>query len=327
MNKINKINKKIKGVFLEDSQFSDLKKKYFFELYEMEAMHSAVYSALSKKESNKKLKDYLIALSKEEEGHKALWKEALKINNINTPKAKIKITEWFVLFIRRIFGIALTISFLEYFENRVEEKLSRIIKLKGLSKEELMIANKIEEDEKRRERVIEKEITNMNDIITNIRDIIFGLNDGLVEILAVIVGIAMAISTPILVVLSGFIVSISGTLSMGGGAYISTKYEEYVKKKDKSAKRSALNVGVMYFIGSLFPLAPFILGFSGIAGVIFAIVVTTLIIGATSIIIAVISNNKITSVVTKTLLISLGVDAVTITIGYLARSILHLPTT
>ncbi|MGC8648866.1 MAG: VIT1/CCC1 transporter family protein [Candidatus Micrarchaeia archaeon] len=303
----------------------NLKNKYFLELYQMEALHSAIYDALSKRENDLKLKNYLLILSKEEEKHKIFWREILKINKIKVPKLKIKITEWFVLLIRKIFGISLTINLLEYFEKTIEEKLDEIVKIEGLSEKELKIINKISSDEKKNERIIEDKITNMNSIIANIRDIIFGLNDGLVEILAVIVGLAMAVSTPILVVLSGFIVSISGTLSMGGGAYISTKYEGYVRKEKRNANKSAFNVGIMYFLGSMFPLAPFILGFSGIEGIILAIIVTTLIISITSTLIAIIGYNKITNVVSKTLIISLGIDVITISIGYFARILLHLP--
>jgi VIT1/CCC1 family predicted Fe2+/Mn2+ transporter len=303
----------------------NLKDKYFLELYQMEALHSAIYNVLSKEEDNLKLKNYLSILSKEEKKHKIFWGKILKINKIKIPKFKIKITEWFILLIKRIFGIALTINLLEYFEKEIEEKLEKIIKIGNLSKKEIKIINKIIDDEKKNERIIEDKITNMNSIITNIRDIIFGLNDGLVEILAVIVGLAIAINIPLFVVISGFIVSISGTLSMGGGAYISTKYEEYVKKEKRNANRSAFNVGIMYFLGSMFPLAPFILGFSGIDGIILAIIFTTLMISITSTLIAIIGYNKITSVVFKTLFISLSIDAITISIGYFTRVILHLP--
>ncbi len=161
----------------------------------------------------------------------------------------------------------------------------------------------------------------------NIRDIMFGMNDGLVELLGVAVGLAAALRTPIIVFIAGFIVAISGTLSMAAGAYLSTGYEMGVdgkKRRYESATASAFYVGIFYFIGSLFPLAPFALGFLGYTAIILSIVFTAIVLIFTSSFIAKASNKSIPKAIAKTLLISLGVAAVTILLGAYVRSAFHI---
>ncbi|MGC8572325.1 MAG: VIT1/CCC1 transporter family protein [Candidatus Micrarchaeia archaeon] len=304
-------------------KYNKMKIKYFKKLYNIEALHSMIYKVLSieEKDKNTKLYNNLIELSRIEEKHMHLWAEAIRINRIKIPELRIKTTAKFLLVLRRIFGIALLIKMLEYSENNVEQNLNKLIKLNKISKQDLKIVEYIEEDELKKERILEDKLVGFNDIFNNIKDIAFGLNDGLVEILAVIAGIAMVVSNPMLVVLSGFIVSMAGTFSMGGGAFISSEYEKNIKHNNKSSAKSGLRVGLTYFIGSLFPLSPFIFGFSGLYGIILSIMVTTLVIAIVSYIIAIVSNMKASSLIFKSLIVSLSIDAITIFIGYIGKRI------
>jgi VIT1/CCC1 family predicted Fe2+/Mn2+ transporter len=69
-----------------------------------------------------------------------------------------------------------------------------------------------------------------------IRDVIFGANDGLVSILALVAGVygATTDSRPILI--AGIAGAIAGAISMGAGAYLSSKSEKEVMDKENRRK-------------------------------------------------------------------------------------------
>ncbi len=89
-------------------------------------------------------------------------------------------------------------------------------------------------------------------------------------------------------------------------------------------RKSAMYMGVFYIVGSSVPLMPFIFGASGIYAIITSIILTSISLSIVSIIIALISDTSISKRVTKTLILSIGAAAVTITLGTIARSVFHL---
>jgi VIT1/CCC1 family predicted Fe2+/Mn2+ transporter/rubrerythrin len=69
-----------------------------------------------------------------------------------------------------------------------------------------------------------------------IRDIIFGANDGLVSILALVIGVYGAITESYLILIAGIAGAVAGAISMGAGAYLSSKSEKEVTEKESSRK-------------------------------------------------------------------------------------------
>jgi len=69
-----------------------------------------------------------------------------------------------------------------------------------------------------------------------VRDVIFGANDGLVSILALVAGVygAMTESSPVLI--AGIAGAVAGAISMGAGAYLSSKSEKEVTEKESERK-------------------------------------------------------------------------------------------
>lgn len=70
-----------------------------------------------------------------------------------------------------------------------------------------------------------------------VRDIVFGMNDGLLSMLSLVMGVAAAGSSSQVVILAGVAGAAAGAISMGAGAYISTKsqkefFEEEIKRED-----------------------------------------------------------------------------------------------
>ena len=72
-----------------------------------------------------------------------------------------------------------------------------------------------------------------------LREVIFGLNDGLVSTLSLLAGFSGANVANSIIILGGLAEILAGSMSMGLGAYISTKSEEdYYKSKIEKEKRS-----------------------------------------------------------------------------------------
>ncbi len=309
----------------------DEKVRFLEALYRNEMHHMSIYGKFSEVEKHKDLKGILKTLSAMEAKHAKWWGEILELNKIEPEREVTGAELGFFLFLRRIFGLAFTIKIIEHFEIDLEKRFEEALTTMKLTPKERAIIKRIEDDEAKNERGLEDRVMGYGKLLNNVRDIIFGMNDGLVELLGVVVGLAAALSNPILILLGGFIVAISGTLSMAGGAYISTEYEVGVVSEEKrtvvaTPLRSAFYVGIMYFIGTLFPLSPFIFGLTGYYAIVLAIVVTAIVLSVASTIIAVVSDTSISKRIFKTLLISLGIAAITIIIGMYARTVLHLPT-
>lgn len=74
-------------------------------------------------------------------------------------------------------------------------------------------------------------------IISVIREIVFGVEDGMISTLGVLIGIAIGTNSHFVVILSGFVVIIVESISMGVGSYLSTKsVREVVERKLKEEK-------------------------------------------------------------------------------------------
>jgi VIT1/CCC1 family predicted Fe2+/Mn2+ transporter len=69
-----------------------------------------------------------------------------------------------------------------------------------------------------------------------VRDVVFGANDGLVSILALVAGVFSATTESQVVLIAGIAGAIAGTVSMGAGAYVSSKSEQEVTKKEQERK-------------------------------------------------------------------------------------------
>ena len=297
-------------------------------LYKEELLHDVVYTKFANSEKNKKTSQMLQRLSIMEKRHAELWGKVLDINKIERPKPNQNLDLAMIMFYKMIFGIPVTIKIIEHIEGGLHQKFNGM--LGNLSKKERQIVDEIKKDEDSEETPLEDQIVAQNRLFSNIRDIMFGMNDGLVELLAVAVGLAAALTTPLLIFLAGFIVAISGTLSMSAGAYLSTGYQKDVEEKSAvvkgtaTAKSSAFYVGIFYFIGSLFPLSPFGFGIIGYTGIIIAIVLTSIVLTFTSSMIALATDKSVIKSVAKTLLISLGVAVVTILLGAYIRATFHI---
>ncbi|MDE1857059.1 MAG: VIT1/CCC1 transporter family protein [Candidatus Micrarchaeota archaeon] len=299
---------------------------YLRKIAETEMLHTEIYRALADSERDRGMKDLLAKFSAMEHEHSNLWAKAH-----GAPIERRRYLSPFmgsaVIAFRKVFGVALTAKFIEYNEAQLHAKLEALIKRLGPRDKDAALVHRLMAYETSKEAPLERRIIGYSPILNNIRDVIFGMNDGLVEVLAATVGFAAAVQSASIVLLAGFIVAISGTLSMSGGAYLSTEYEASLAGSEKEtarAKRSAYYVGLLYLVGAFFPLLPFIFGYTGAVGIVLSIISTSIVLAVASSLISIISGTSIKTRVVKSLLISLGAAAVTILLGYFARTTLHI---
>ena len=69
-----------------------------------------------------------------------------------------------------------------------------------------------------------------------VRDVIFGANDGLVSILALLAGVYGAVTESRVILIAGVAGAVAGAISMGTGAYLSSKSEQEVTEKESERK-------------------------------------------------------------------------------------------
>lgn len=302
-------------------------KHFYFKKFEsIERTHAALYEKLSKTEKQPKLKSMLEMLADFDRTDTQSWSALLGRNAMRSLSLYEKWNIAVFSLVNKIFGPTITVKMAEKKEGDLFiEMTSRLNRLQFTKREQVIIKKIIKMD-----RVTEKNLTErMNaysGLIDNIKDVTLGVNDGLVEVFAATVGLGAALNSASLVFIGGLIVAVSGTLSMSGGNYLSTEYESATKKdgNGKSPLRSAAYMGIAYIIGAAIPLIPFAIGFVSYSGIIFSAVLTVIVLSLVSIFISIISDTRIKRRLLTTLAISLGAATVTIIIGTIARSVLHI---
>jgi VIT1/CCC1 family predicted Fe2+/Mn2+ transporter len=298
------------------------------EFLKDEIRDTEVYSSLSKRESNPEIRKLLQKLSEMEKKHARIWGMLLEDQGERTGNPKfMNLRTIAMLMIRRVFGIALVVKFLESSEKSGLVAYRKALRNQYLGPKERKYTREIIKDEEFHQEALAKQVNKYKGDLRYTQSIVLGLNDGLVEILAVVAGIATVATNGFIVVIMGMIAGISGTLSMAGGVYLSSKSERLVEN-DAEMKdtrkilpiREAYYTGVCYFAGALLAVLPFILGLSGIGGVLLSIILVGIALVIASAVIAIISETSIRRRSLEMLAISLGAALVTILFGIFART-------
>ena len=189
---------------------------------------------------------------------------------------------------------------------------------KRFSKKEGSYLRRILKDEAGHESALVNMVVRYESALSSTQSVILGLNDGLVEILALVAGLATVATTSLIVVIIGLIAGISGTLSMSGGVYLSAKSESLVedamkgKKKEVNAAKEAYYTGLYYFIGAIIVIIPFLAGLTGTVGILLSVLFVSISLTFASAIIAIISDTSIRRRALEMLVISLGAAVATI---------------
>ena len=293
---------------------------------ETERMHAIMYSHLAKEEDHPKHKRFLNKLTAEEKKHEELLREILKDEGVKPRRSHflwLKLA--FYRFISAIFGVPFGIAVIEREEDQtIKEYIAALSQIKEKRSTDKL--KTIIKDEEAGEQELQDNLNDYSEHFDYIKSIVFGLNDGLVEILAVVAGLAVVATSPFVVVVGGIIVGISGTLSMAGGAYLSSKSYNLVEEEKKGAStknspfKDAAYTGIFYFLGSLSSVVPFAAGLSGFAGILTAIIIVSIVLILASAVIGIVSKTSIKRRSLEMLTISLGAAFVTIILGIILRS-------
>jgi vacuolar iron transporter family protein len=225
--------------------------------------------------SDPALQKTLSELASVEVGHHRFWQEffGLHLSELD-PARKLKL--WFFTLVCRIFGPPAIDLVLEAIEIHGIRKYLRV--WERYRNEPLGSAlHGILEDEFKHEDEI---VSRLKERILNpdrVRNIFLGVNDGMVEILGAVSGFFASLGQTSFVLVAGLTTAVAGALSMAAGAYVAMGSEAEVRKTQEerrqflgetngaglpteSALKSALLVGISYFVGASFPLLPVFFG-------------------------------------------------------------------
>lgn len=194
------------------------------EFWEDEYIATNIYRFMAKKVRGEK-KELFLKISEMERGHANVYNSlAKRLFNVEfKPSIGLKIKVFFYKLLALIMPVIFMISYLELGERIAALEYSKLLeKLKDYP-EAYEAIKRIMEDEVGHEAELEKLIMGEKAKIARIKDAIYGMTDSLVEILALVIGLASVIANPLTVGLAGLISSIGGTFSMTSGAYLSAK--------------------------------------------------------------------------------------------------------
>ncbi|MEM3670566.1 MAG: VIT1/CCC1 transporter family protein [Thermoprotei archaeon] len=287
-----------------------------------------LYRRLSASESNSDLSHLFSELAETEKKHAEIWS---KISGTTSKSvfekmpAKVSLRVWFYLLTKWLLGIGFVTKLLERNEDRALEYYRGKLQDPSTSPTRKELLQEVLADEEGHETKLVAETDKHAKDLNYTRSIVFGLNDGLVEILAVVTGLAVVSTSALVVAISAIVVGLAGTFSMAAGAYVSSRSSELVTAATESESNStkpvkeAYYTGVFYFLGAIIATLPFFLGVTGIAGIVTSVIVVSLILSAASAVIAIISETSVKTRVLEMLFVSLGAAVVTIVIGTVVR--------
>jgi len=323
-------------------EFIGLTKKYYFG----EMKDHEVYARLSRLERNNELKNSLSNLSRVEREHAKFFSQLLKKQGINVENEKVsKVLISFSIFLRYILGLSLTLKILERGESDAIKKYIDYLKNSDLDENDKKLLKNIIIDEMFHEDFFEESEEKVAKRTEKIRDAVYGMSDGLVEVLASVAGLAPVLLKSIFVAIGGLVVGISGSLSMAIGAYLSVKAQkdysdskvklERIKDEIKGEKKneeeenfsnplsSAINTGLFYIIGAMFPILPFFF-LGGIYALVLSFSLVVISQSVTSIIISILSGTPILKSLFRTVTLTVLAAIGTYVIGNIIHSVIGI---
>lgn len=320
-------------------------KKRALEFYKDEVTDMTFYDRLSSRIQDPEFKEQLHELSNIEKDHAGFWRQELEgvsedVSNVEGKGLKIS----FLLFLMRILGPVLTIRMLEHGELRAIRMYREMI---DGEREETPLKEKLQtilDQEINHEDIFANQISKTEEEIERSRDIIYGMSDGLVEVLGSVAGLTAIMTSHYYIALGGFVVAISGAMSMSLGSYLSEKsHNEYkihqIEKKslfspnrqqksridelqDKS-KQSALTTAFYYLIGAAIAILPFV-AFSRIMALIVSVSLVAITQAITNSIVALTMNARVLRSAIRSAILTLMTAGATYLVGELFVIFFHI---
>ncbi len=203
-------------------------------------MQTKGYERLVKKAKDERTKQLLADISADEFKDSEYWSQ--KIQELGGKGEKFTTASFMNRRVRLMMGILGTRGFLEWAiiaeDESVEDLAIQAGNISDMATSETW--TRIASDERLHIERVKKEVLGMEGWEMGggggVRDVVFGANDGLVSILALVAGVYGAITESHLILIAGVAGAIAGAISMGAGAYLSSKSEKEVTEKEGERK-------------------------------------------------------------------------------------------
>jgi len=263
-----------------------------------------IYKRLASKTKDKDNKNIMLKIAEDELRHYNFWNTITK-SNVKPNKLKI----YFYYFISIIFGLTFGIKLMEKGEEEAQDKYEELIEQFEGAKE---IIDDEEEHENKLLDMLEEERLNY------VGSIVLGLNDALVELTGSLAGWSFAMQNNRLIAITGLIMGIAASLSMGASEYLAKKSDE----KEEHALKSSMYTTSAYIITVILLIMPYLILKSYITSLSFTIIIAILVILVFNFYISVAKDLNFKKRFFEMAGISLGVAVLSFLIGILVRTFL-----
>lgn len=327
-----------------------------------EELARVFYEYLASRVTDEVLSSRLKELASTEASHINFWRDFLNKRSVKPEIRRFRrlLSLTFFKLTYRIFGLGFIIKLLEHDEVRAIEEYLSMLESSELSDYEKELLASIIRDEVFHETLLEREEETHKTLLEHVREIVLGMNDGLVEVLSVSAGLAGTFVLPLYVFVGGMLVGVGGALSMGIGAYVSSKtstqiarekmrylrllsiiksgyYSEKSETKLSYAstrssdeevftnpKKAGLFTGLSYLVGSLVPLFPYLLLIPSPTSILLSFMFSAIALGLTGFIISVLGGIEIKRKILELILLGMIAASVTYLVGRIANILLGI---
>ena len=210
------------------------------EIHAYKLMQAEGYGSLAKKVRDDRTKQLLLEISSDEARESEYWSAQIEgLGAKRERSTRILFVGGRVGLMMRILG---TRGFFEWAIIAEEEGIEDLaIQAENISDPSASeVWTRMAADERLHVQRIKKEILGMEAWQMGggggVRDVIFGANDGLVSILALVAGVYGAATVGHTVLVAGVAGAVAGAISMGAGAYLSSKSEREVLERESERK-------------------------------------------------------------------------------------------
>ncbi len=278
--------------------------KQLIRTQENEATEAIIYSRLAGRVRDKKSKQILLAIARDEKRHAGYWK---KRTQIAVSENTLKVV--FFTVTAKLLGLTFAIKLMEKGEELAQINYRKISEL-------IPDALNIEKEEKSHEM----KLVNMLDdeTLKYAVSIILGINDALVELTGALAGFTLALSNTKLIGMTGLISGVAASLSMGTSEYLSTQAE----KQDRDPKKAAIYTGLTYLLTVILLIIPYFTLNNVYTALIITLVLAIGVILFFTFYVSVANDVSFSKRFWQMTGISLGVSALTFMLGYLVKKIL-----
>ncbi len=277
-------------------------RKTLLKAQKSETTEHLIYAKLSQSVKDAKNRKILKGISNDEMRHYNLWK---KYTKKDVKPSMLNVWKYFL--ISMIFGITFGIKLMEGGEKNAQRGYREISK-------SIPAAKSILNDEDRHEKLLIGMID--EERLRYASAIVLGLNDALVELTGALAGFTLALQNARLIATAGLITGIAAAMSMAAAEYLSVRAEGR-----KDFIKASSYTGAAYILTVLFLISPFLLLNNLYLSLGITVLNAIIVIFLFTFYISVAKGFSFRRRFFEMALISLGITAITFSIGFLIKVI------